>query len=84
MYKSSEQFPKSNVKVRPQDERNTFNAGTEDEHDEVSGRVKYNALGKTDMWHSADEREKEYVAKGKTSNARKAGKLPVQKFDDTK
>jgi hypothetical protein len=41
-------------------------------------------MGKIDMWHSADAREKEYVALGKTSNARKAGTLPVQKFDDTK
>jgi hypothetical protein len=84
MNPSKSQFPTSNVKPRPQDERNVFNEGTEDQYDDVSGRVKYNAMGKTDSWHSADAREKEHVALGKTSNARKAGKLPVQKFDDTK
>jgi len=84
MNPKSTQFPISHVKVRPQDERNVFNEGTEDQYDDANGRVKYNAMGKIDMWHFADAREKEYVALGKTSNARKAGTLPVQKFDDTK
>jgi hypothetical protein len=78
------QSPKSHVTVRPQDDRNVFNKGTEDEYDDVSGRVKYNAMGKTDTWHNEDARRDEHVAKGKTSNARKAKTLPVQKFDDTK
>jgi hypothetical protein len=84
MNPKSTQFPISHVKVRPQDERNVFNEGTEDQYDDVSGRVKYNAMGLTDTWHSADARAKEHMAKGRTSNARKAGTLPVQKFDDTK
>lgn len=84
MKPSESQFPKSHVTTRPQDERNVFNEGTEDQYDDVSGRVKYNAMGKIDMWHSEDARAKEHVALGKTSNARKAGTLPVQKFDDTK
>ena len=84
MKPSESQFPKSHVTTRPQDERNVFNEGTEDQYDDVSGRVKYNAMGLTDTWHSADARAKEYMANGKTSTARKAGTLPVQKFDDTK
>ncbi len=84
MNPSSPQFPISHVKVKPQNERNVFNAGTEDEIDEASGRVKYNAFGKTDAWHREDAIDKESRAMYATEHARRTGKLPVQKFDDTK
>lgn len=75
------QLPISHVKVVNPADRNTFNEGTEDQYDDVSGRVKYNALGKTEKWHKEDARTKEHHTTFINKKARAEGKTPVVKIN---
>jgi len=84
MEPTSSQFPTSHVTIRAQSERNVHNEGTEDQFDDVSGRVKYNALGKTDWWHFEDRHRNDTNVKSNNRYARKQGKIPVVKIDSNK